>query len=510
MRLQLEQPRLACATPALQLSAAEQETLRSFYQQQDFALVWNRHGRLEQLLEQLEQLADDGLNPASYQLDNLHGIGRKRAADPAQAACNDILASHVYLQALQHLSWGRLERSSVEPLWHSPNTSAPARPVEAPSFAAEGLDNLAATFERARPQLKAYRDLRRAWAELRRQPLPNWPRIPAGPLLRPGKSDSRVLLLEQRLASEGYLSEAAVTARASVADIDLYDPLLVDAVETFQREHLLQPDGVVGPATLAELNISPAARRDQVRVNLERLRWQARELEPRMVVVDVAGAGIVYYRNQEPVWQARTQVGRPERTTPLLKSRISHLTLNPTWTVPPTILREDKLPEIQRDIGFLEKNRLRVLDYSGNPLDPYQVDWSNPRGILLRQDAGPTNPLGQVAIRFPNPFSVYLHDTPSQHLFDKLPRVFSSGCVRVEQVMQLLDHLLADASPAERQRIDDILASGRTRDVGLPRPVPILLGYWTTEVDAAGRLRFRPDMYQLDARLLAALDSARL
>lgn len=507
MRLQLEQPRLACATPALQLSATERETLRGFYQQQDFALAWNRRGRLEQLLEQLEQLADDGLNPASYQLDNLRRVGRKRAADPQQAACVDILASHVYLQALQHLSWGRLERSSVEPLWHSPNTSAPGRPVEAPSFAVKGLDDLAATFERARPQLKAYRELRRAWAELRRQPLPNWPHIPAGPLLRPGKSDSRVLLLEQRLAGEGYLSEAAVTARAN---IDLYDPLLVDAVEAFQREHQLQPDGIVGPATLAELNISPAARRDQVRVNLERLRWQARELEPRMVVVDVAGAGIVYYRNQEPVWQARTQVGRPERTTPLLKSRISHLTLNPTWTVPPTILREDKLPEIQRDIGFLEKNQLRVLDYSGNPLDPSQIDWSNPHGILLRQDAGPTNPLGQVAIRFPNPFSVYLHDTPSQHLFDKLPRVFSSGCVRVEQVMQLLDHLLADTSPSERQRIDDILASGSTRDVSLPRPVPILLGYWTAEVDAEGRLRFRPDMYQLDARLLAALDSARL
>lgn len=509
IRRALEQTQPACAAPALHLAPTEREALLDFYRQHGFAGVWNAAPRLDGLLQQLEQLADDGLDPASYQLDNLRRIDRLRAADPQQAACVDILASHVYLQALQHLSWGRLERSTAEPLWHSPNTAAPSRPAGVPGFAVTGLDDLAATFERARPQLKAYRDLRRAWAELRRQPLPSWPRIPAGPLLRPGKTDPRVLLLEQRLASEDYLSEAALAARADVANIDRYDPLLVEAVETFQRRHHLQPDGVVGPATLAELNIGPAARRDQVRVNLERLRWQARELEPRMVVVDVAGAGIAYYRNHEPVWQARTQVGRPERTTPLLKSRISHLTLNPTWTVPPTILREDKLPEIRRDIGFLAKHGLRVLDSSGNPLDPYQVDWSNPRGILLRQDAGPKNPLGQVAIRFPNPFSVYLHDTPSQQLFDKLPRVFSSGCVRVEKVMQLLDHLLADATPAQRARVEEQLASGRTRDFNLPRPVPILLAYWTAEVDAEGRLLFRPDMYQLDAKLLAALDATR-
>lgn len=507
MRLQLEQPQPSCATPTLQLSMAQREVLLDFYQQQGFAQVWSSNARLERLLGQLEQLADDGLNPDRYQLATLRRLSLSR--ESGNAACMDVLASHAYLQALQHLSWGRLERSAVEPLWYSPNTPPPARPRLAPAFALSGLDDLPATFERARPQLAAYRNLRRAWAELRQQPLPNWPRIPDGPLLRPGKSDPRVLLLEQRLASEGYLSEAALAARADVANIDRYDPLLVEAVEAFQRRHLLQPDGVVGPATLAELNISPAARRDQVRVNLERLRWQARELEPRMVVVDVAGAGIAYYRNHEPVWQARTQVGRPERTTPLLKSRISHLTLNPTWTVPPTILREDKLPEIRRDIGFLAKNGLHVLDYSGNPLDPYLVDWSNPRGILLRQEAGPKNPLGQVAIRFPNPFSVYLHDTPSQHLFDKLPRVFSSGCVRVEQVMQLIDYLLADVSPAERRRIDELLASGRTRDVSLPRPVPILLAYWTAEADSEGRLRFRPDMYHLDVKLLAALDATR-
>lgn len=500
LRLALQQASLTldCAAPALALTPPQQVALDDFYRRQDYSRVWEKHSRLKKLLQELDGLADDGLNPGAYHLVTLRQL--QHTADERQADCTDLLASHAYLQALEHLSWGRLDRAAVEPLWYSPKIPAPVRPSGAPPFAAAGLDDLPATFDRARPQLPAYRALRRAWVDLRRQPLPRWDSIPGGPLLRPGQSDPRVPLLLQRLATEGYLEP-------SDASDELYVPELVDAVKTFQYRHFLQTDGVVGPASLAELNISPAARRDQVRVNLERMRWLSHELEPKGVVVDVAGARVLYYRNGTPVWQARTQVGRPERPTPLLKSRISHLTLNPTWTVPPTILREDKLPEIRRDIGFLAENHLRVLDYSGNELSPHEVDWDAPHGILLRQDAGPKNPLGQVAIRFANPFSVYMHDTPSQHLFDKLPRVFSSGCVRVEQVMQLLDLLLTDASAGERQRIEEILASGKTKDFNLRQSVPVLLAYWTAEADENGRLSFRPDLYHHDARILAALDS---
>lgn len=504
--LELEQAQLACASPALSLSTTERETLRSFYRQRDFAPAWDKHARLEQLQEQLEQLADDGLDPHSYRLADLRRLSHSRAQ--RQTPCADVLASHIYLQALQHLGWGRLDSTSVEPIWHSPHTPPPVRPLAPPPFALTALDDIPSAFAQARPQLRPYRELRRAWAEARRQPLPHWEAIDAGPLLRPGKRDTRVPALARRLAAEGFLSEAAVAARAQLEEHDRYDPLLEDAVVVFQRRHHIQADGIVGPSTLAELNVSPAARRDQLRVNLERLRWLAREAEPSMVLVDVAGATVSYYRDRQRLWQARTQVGRAERPTPLLKSRITHLTLNPTWTVPPTIFRQDKLPEIRRDIGYLAENRIRVLDQTGNELDPYQIDWNAPHGILLRQDAGPTSALGVVAIRFPNPFSVYLHDTPNQHLFDKLPRVFSSGCVRVEQVAQLLDFLLADATPAERERIAAIQASGETKNVNLPRPVTILLAYWTVEVDADGQLHYRPDLYQRDTPLLAALERA--
>lgn len=207
--------------------------------------------------------------------------------------------------------------------------------------------------------------------------------------------DARVPQLQERLALAGYLStdvrlgtdvsSETNAAQESALDALLYSEKLAVAVKAFQQDHYLEDDGIVGPATLRELNISPEQRLMQVRINLERLRWLDKLLEPTMLLVDIAGARLLYFRNGEIVWRTRTQVGTVRRQTPLLKSRITHLTVNPTWTVPPTILREDKLPAIRRDIGYLARSNMSVLDYQGNVLDPYSVDWRAPSGIMLRQ-----------------------------------------------------------------------------------------------------------------------------
>ena len=207
-----------------------------------------------------------------------------------------------------------------------------------------------------------------------------------------------------------------------------------------------------------------------------------------------------------PVWQTRTQVGRADRQTPLLKSRVTRLTLNPTWTIPPTIFREDKLPQIRRDQSFLSRHNLQVLDSSGQPISAHNVDWERPGNILLRQAAGPRNPLGKIVIRFPNPFAVYLHDTPSQALFSKGPRAFSSGCVRVESVFALRDLLV---SPAEKIRTEQLLSTGLTHEFRLSTPVPILMTYWTAQADKDGKVVFAPDIYDRDRALIAALASTR-
>ncbi|GLH38918.1 L,D-transpeptidase family protein [Pseudomonas moraviensis] len=481
----------SCPAIAPRLNGPALSQLQAFYAQQDWMPVWaSESARLPALRAQLQLLADDGLNPNRYAV----------PTSPPQDGelCADIDISRHYLQALQDLHYGRLLQSHFEPLWHvdGPPTDRQAQLL---SIAVPGVNDIAAAFDLARPHLPQYQSLRQLYAAQRLQALPQWQPVGNGPLLRPAMEDQRVPELARRLYNEGYLADVIVTPD------NAYDDVLVEAVKHFQASHSLQADGVVGPGTIAELNISPLTRRDQLRVNLERFRWMAQDMEPSGLVVNVAAAELTLYQGGQPVWQTRTQVGRAERQTPLLKSRVTRLTLNPTWTVPPTIWKEDKLPEIRKDQTFLSRQNLQVLDANGQPLAAADIDWDNPGNILLRQDAGPRNPLGQMVIRFPNPFSVYLHDTPSKALFEKGPRAFSSGCVRVEHPLQLRDLLL---SPAEKTRTDTLLASGTTHEFRLSSPVPILMTYWTAQVDSSGHVRYAPDIYSRDSALLVGLDRA--
>ncbi|WP_144244191.1 L,D-transpeptidase family protein [Nitrincola sp. A-D6] len=286
----------------------------------------------------------------------------------------------------------------------------------------------------------------------------------------------------------------------------LYDTEVEAAVKAFQQADGLQADGIAGPQTLRFLNRTPQERLDQLRVNLERWRRIDLALQDTQVIVDIAGATIRFFDEGQLIVDKRTQVGRPDRPTPLMLSDITHFTFNPTWTIPPTIFRKDKLPAIRDDQSYLESNRLSVLDHQGNRLDPDTIDWNNPGHILLRQSSGPYNALGQVVIRFPNRESIYLHDTPNKHLFDRNQRYFSSGCVRVEDATSLVALLLQTTHTEAANQFDTLLSSGRTRNVNSKTPVAIILGYWTAEADEQGQVDYHTDIYNLDSMLLRALN----
>ena len=234
------------------------------------------------------------------------------------------------------------------------------------------------------------------------------------------------------------------------------------------------------------------------------------DIPPSFVLVDIAGFDITVFRDGTPVWESRVQVGKPYRSTPIFRAAISYLVLNPTWTVPPVILKNDILPAVRKNPAYLASKNLRVIDYQGREVDPATVDWSGATvknfPYLLRQDPSPSNSLGLIKFMFPNEHNVYLHDTPSKELFARDVRAFSSGCIRVERPFELAELLLADPEDWSREKIKAAVDSKETRTVKLETPVPILLYYWTVQGRPDGSTQFLRDIYGRDDAVLKALD----
>lgn len=504
IRERIEQWRVAQADGAT--AAAPVAAVAAFYEQNRFAPAWTRPDDLDQLLAALRGMAADGLDPQDYALDELQR--RRHVLDDPQATAQqraqfDLLATDACFTALLHLYRGKVDPATLDTHWNfDPRQLDQARGLQAVREAL-AQDTIGELFARARPQHPYYAQLRAALAKLRGVAAQGgWPVIADGPTLKPGSHDPRVPTLRERLQRVGFAVGEGMD--------DLYAPALEAALKQFQREHYLVADGHLGKATLAALNVPVTTRIEQLRANLERARWLLHQLQGEFVVVDIAGYQVVYYKDGKPVWRSRVQVGKPYRSTPVFKSKITYLTLNPTWTVPPTILKNDILPKLRRNPGYLAANRIRVLDSQGRELSPASVNWANPRGIVLRQDAGPGNSLGRLVIRFPNDYAVYMHDTPHQDLFASEQRTYSSGCIRVEHPRELAELLLDDPVQWNRAGIDRAIDTLKTQTVMLPRPVPLLLAYWTADLREDGRVGFRPDVYRRDPPLLAALARPRV
>lgn len=501
----LQQQADACALPELR-TAPVIEALDSLYRATGYISIWQDQDRVDAYQEQLLRLSTDGLNPGEYIVP---------AGEKVEPACAELHYSALYLQALEHLSRGRLDQQQHEPVWQSDSSLPPVR-MGVAQLSILGLGDMAAAFERARPSLYLYRQLRAAYQHMD-EDLPELPPFPDGPLIRPGATDPRLPQLSQWLMLTGYFNPQASAGPLGrpLADTALpyvqpptYDEQLQQAVRAFQRDHGLASDAVVGPQTIAALNISPQERRQQVRINLERLRWLDARRQHHSLISNAAGSIALLFEGDELRWKSRVQSGTADRATPLLDSRINRVTLNPSWTIPPTILREDKLPRIRSNPAYFSERNLMVLDTEGKQLDPASVNWNNPRGILLREPPGPNNPLGRMVFRFNNPFSVFLHDTPSQALFARAVRNVSSGCVRVERAGELADYLFHTLDNQQRDRIQQQLDSGETREIRIENGPQVLLTYWTAEGTADGRLRFTPDPYGLDGRLIRAYHQA--
>jgi L,D-transpeptidase YcbB len=325
-----------------------------------------------------------------------------------------------------------------------------------------------------------------------------WPSVPADMELKMGVRDPRVVELRRRLIASGDLRQVS-------GDPSAFDSYVQAAVKQFQQRHGLPGDGVVGAGTLQALNVPAFVRLNQLQANVERIKAMGLPNE-RYIMVNIPGAQIEVVENGVVVSRHIAVVGKVDRQTPILSSKIYEIRFNPFWTVPASLIKKDLIPKMQKEPTYLTDHQIRIFNQQGVELQPEQVNWYTDEAVnyMFRQDPGDQNSLGFVKLQFHNPYDVYLHDTPAKNLFGSDYRFESSGCVRVFNVRELVAWVLRDTG-YNRARVDETIRSGERLDVQVENPPSIYTVYFTAWTTGDGLVHFRDDIYGLDSQGTVAL-----
>ena len=490
-------------------SGLEKKWLVGIYRDRDFEPIWLDDGKLnsEGLIAVTALLnADlDGLNPENYHTRELASY--QRSDDQRQLALLDLTITNGFLRYSSDIGTGRSSARLAFPELFPEAGSAMFEPADALARA-KASDGLDAYFKALQPQHRYYQQLKDELAEYRKiERLGGYPQIGAGETLHPGENDARVPLFRQLLTIVGDLDQNTETGNH-------YDRHTVEAVKRFQRRHDLDPDGIVGRRTVAEMNVPVSVRIEQIILNLERWRWHDHKLGDTYVLVNIAGFDLKAVKMGRLELEMPVIVGQQRHESPVFSDRIRYVEFNPFWTLTPHIARTETLIHLRQDPEYLEKKHIRLFSNWGHEaveLDPASIDWNSvsPRGMnsyKLRQDPGEWNALGTMKFIFPNKYSVYLHDTPNHDLFGASSRAFSHGCIRLSDPAALAIFLLdGQRGEWDRERVGGIVQSEERTIVTLVDRIPVHLTYLTAWHDEDGLLRFSEDIYNRDARLQKAL-----
>ncbi len=485
------------------------EYLVSFYAQRDYRPAWlsaagSPSPAADELLKAVGEADREGLRAADYDRGHLQKLLAALqqgggAADPERLADFDLLLTDTFLTYANHLLAGRLPPRKVDPEWaikpRSRDLAEVLREALADGKVAESLRALT-------PKGKGYTQLREVLQRYRKvEQDGGWPMVSGA--LGPGAQGVQVRNLRVRLQASGDLTEG------DAGKNPVYDKAVADAVRRFQKRHGLAETGTVSGSTLTALNVPVSKRIRQVELNLERWRWLPDEFGSRYILVNIPSFKMNVIENGKRVMEAKVVVGRQERQTPTFTAKMAYLVMSPKWYVPRSIAVKDKLPQLKRNPYALARQNIRIYNSSGQQINPGAINWKavgeGNFNYQLRQDAGPRNALGGIKFMFPNPYNVYLHDTPTRGLFSQNQRTFSSGCIRISNPVELAEYLLKHDPKWSRQAIQAAAASGKQRVVNLPQQVPVFLLYWTAWVDEDGLANFRDDIYSRDKPLVRAL-----
>ena len=483
-------------------SLFQSDSVRVFYKNRNNELAWSNPKLRNALIDTLKFAEVQGLFYKDYHgkelekiLPNLNDLNQKELIKL------DYLLTDAFFKFGDHLLNGKINPKKLPKTWDIPkNRQNLVKLLEQ----AVQENNLEIALSKIRPTHPIYHQLIAASKEYQKlkDDFEDLEEIKKGKLIKPGMQDPRLLEIQTRLKSLGYLRPVDTLST-------FYSEPLQIVIKQFQQENGLMVDGIVGNRSIGVLNQGFDKRHEQILVNLERWRWFPRDLGSHYILVNIANFQLQVVKENQTIRTHKIIVGRESRKTSIFSDKIQYLDFNPSWYIPPTIKNKDVIPSARKNPAYLVNKNIDVYNNLGQKLDPLQIDWSvnAVMSYQYKQDPGPSNPLGQVKISFPNRYIIYLHDTSSKSLFKGNSRAHSSGCIRVENALDLAKYLLSDQKEFTSEEIDKIIDKGTTRRIFMDQEVNVHIFYWTAWREN-GKTRFTDDIYNYDEATYKALIKA--
>ena len=488
------------------------ELITIFYSQRDYAPAWTNIENIDNALRAIKEIYNDGLKPEDYNYTILFEMNKnfssQKEIDSLNFAKFDVLMTESYMKLAAHLISGKVDPESLKQDWEVETEDYRLVFPEPGKAITAALDskNTYKDIEELKPKHYTYIGLKEALKKFRSfKEKDDWGSIAEGKTITLGTKSERVIAVRARLMASQEM-DAYIPVNDSV-----YDSILSNHMEVFQKKYGIDVDGNVGKQTLYELNIPLDYRIEQIKANLERARWVLRGIEKRFIVVNIPAFELYLIDEDKEVLTSRVIVGKNHTKSPIFKANMQYIVINPTWTVPRS-LYPGYIKKLQNTPEYFAQKNMEVITMSGENVDIPTTDWSKYTihnfPFMIRQKSGPSNALGLLKCMFPNKHSVYIHDTPARSLFNKDTRAFSHGCIRTQKIRELALLLLEDNDDDwSSEKINNIIESGKITNVSIKNKIPVLIIYWTAGIGFQGNFYFKPDIYHRDQVLIDALNN---
>ena len=474
------------------------ETLKQFYIASENKSVWGNLKKRTFVLSQLKKAEELGLNPEDYKATTLEKYEKRISSlNDKELATYDILLTYNFELYLSHLYKGKLNPKTLYTDWDLKEKTFDANSILIKAFNKNKLDSIV---ENIQPKHQTYRELLKALDIINS--------YPDDEVKDTIKSADKITLKDTNNAliniKKKLLFWKDLTGKDSLTNI--YDAKTFEGVKRFQDRHGLAAVGVFGVGNLSALNFTKQKRKQQIIANLERWRWYNNDFAENYFIINIPNYSLNVIENQDTTLVRNVVVGTSKRRTPIITSNLKTVVFNPTWTVPPTILKEDIIPEMKKNRNYLARKRITIFDSAGREVEPKNWNENKPNSYRYVQSPGYNNSLGLMKILFPNHHSVYLHDTNHRNYFVRNNRSLSSGCVRIENPLELAEHILNDSISTNwpKEKIDSIIETKKTINIRITKKYALYQWYWTAW-SKKNQLIFIADIYNLDSDLYAKL-----